>query len=64
MEKLMACRVVTFQFDEKDTVEIERLEADGFRFATITVRDSRGFERAFKIWTTPGFADSGDEKHG
>jgi hypothetical protein len=49
----MANKMVTFQFDEKDTVEIERLEAEGFRFATVTVRDQRGYERAFKIWMPP-----------
>jgi hypothetical protein len=49
----MATKTVTFQFDESDTVEIERLETEGFRFATVTVRDPRGYERAFKIWMPP-----------
>jgi hypothetical protein len=47
------CKTVTFQFDERDTVEIERLETEGFRFATVTVRDPRGYERAFKVWMPP-----------
>lgn len=49
----MATKTVTFQFDESDAVEIERLEAEGFRFAAVTVRDERGYERAFKIWMPP-----------
>lgn len=52
---------VTFRFDDRDLVDIARLEEEGFRFATITMRDKRGYERAFKIWTPP---NSGDEKHG
>jgi hypothetical protein len=48
-------RTVTFRFDERDKVEIERLEAEGFHFATITMRDKRGYERAFKVWMPPGY---------
>lgn len=56
----VATKTVTFQFDESDTVEIERLEAEGFRFATVIVRDKRGYERAFKIWKPPQSDGSGD----
>jgi hypothetical protein len=45
----------------KDTVELARLEAEGFRFATVTVRDKRGYERAFKVWMPP---NSGGTEHG
>lgn len=55
----MANKTVTFQFDEKDSVEIERLEAEGFRFATVTVRDPRGYERAFKIWMPSQYEQTG-----
>jgi hypothetical protein len=54
-------RTVTFQFDDKDIVEIIRLEAEGFRFATITLRDQRGYERAFKIWVPPQYSAEGEK---
>jgi hypothetical protein len=56
-------KTATFQFDEQDTMEIERLEAEGFRFAAITMRDPRGYERAFKVWIPPQ-SDAGGDHHG
>ena len=55
--------MVTFRFDDSDLVEIKRLEAEGFRFATITMRDQRGYERAFKVWVPPGFERDGGVSH-
>lgn len=42
--------VATFRFSDSDISEIDKLEAEGFKFATVTMRDKRGFERAFKVW--------------
>lgn len=40
----------TFRFFDNDISEIGRLETEGFKFATVTMRDKRGYERAFKVW--------------
>lgn len=45
--------VATFRFSDSDISEIDRLKAEGFQFATVTMRDKRGYERAFKIWMPP-----------
>lgn len=45
--------VATFKFSDSDISEIDRLKAEGFQFATVTMRDKRGYERAFKIWMPP-----------
>jgi hypothetical protein len=44
---------VVFRFNDSDLVEIERLKAEGFKFVSITMRDSRGFQRAFALWVPP-----------
>lgn len=40
----------TVCFNDHDLEEIKRLKAKGFEFATITMRDKRGFQRAFALW--------------
>lgn len=47
--------VATFRFSDSDISEIDRLKAEGFQFATVTMRDKRGYERAFTIWVPSGF---------
>lgn len=49
LAETVANATVAFRFDDDDINEIKRLESEGFRFATITMRDSRGYERAFAV---------------
>lgn len=42
--------VAMFRFADSDISEIDRLQDEGFKFATVTMRDKRGYERAFKVW--------------
>jgi hypothetical protein len=56
----MIQQLVAFKFDDNDLEDINRLKAEGFEFATITMRDKRGFERAFVVWVPPAGSSSSD----
>jgi hypothetical protein len=48
-EQSMGVKQVLFEFDDRDLVEIGQLQAEGFKFATVTVRNEDGREREFMI---------------
>jgi hypothetical protein len=50
-------QTVVFRFDDKDMESINDLKAQGFEFVTITMRDKRGYERAFTVWVPPSQSD-------